>query len=203
MLLVQALSKRTEAKETKRILRNFMTLWFSNFKTASCHKSLKLRDLRYKAEHRGGPLSREHHCLLMLWACDCAEHVFTLLPDGPHPLHLNALAVGRAWADGKATVGEARKAAVALLALARELSDPAAIAVTRACGHAVATAHMADHAPGAALYAVKALNARGISADNEKRWQTDHLPQEIKKLVISTLNFRIFKPRVRLLAGTG
>jgi len=147
-----------------------------------------MRDKRFIAIHRGGSLTLEHHHLLMLWACCCAEHVFPLLENGPDPLLLNALAAGRAWVEGQATVGDARKAAVALLALAREQRDPVAIAVTRACGHAVATAHMADHAPGGALYAVKAVKARGRSTEEERTWQVSQLPVEIRNLIISTLN---------------
>jgi hypothetical protein len=123
----------------------------------------------------------------MRWACDCAEHVLSLINPGPNPLHLSAIATGRLWVEGKATVGDARKASVALLALARELTDPAAIAVTRACGHAVATAHMADHAPGAALYAIRAVKAAGGNTKVERNWQESQLPVSIKELIISTL----------------
>jgi hypothetical protein len=97
----------------------------------------------------------------------------------------NALVSARAWAKGEISVGDARKASVGAHAVAREFTDPTAIAVARAIGHAVATAHMADHFLGAAYYALKAIRAAGKSPDAEQRWQHDHLPPEIRDLVLS------------------
>jgi len=37
-----------------------------------------MRDKRFIAEHRGGPLKKEQHYQLIKWACDCAEHVLCL-----------------------------------------------------------------------------------------------------------------------------
>jgi len=34
-----------------------------------------MRDKRFIAEHRDGPLKKEQHRLLIKWACDCAENV--------------------------------------------------------------------------------------------------------------------------------
>jgi uncharacterized protein GlcG (DUF336 family) len=91
--------------------------------------------------------------------------------------------VARAWADGKATVGDARKASVAAHTAAREYADPVAVAVARAVGHAVATAHMADHSLGPAWYALKAVKAAGGSAEEERRWQEGRVPAEVRVLV--------------------
>jgi len=87
--------------------------------------------------------------------------------------------------QGNASVGDGRKASVAAHALARESQDPVVIALARAVGHAVATAHMADHSLGAALYALKAVKSTGKSVDVERKWQDEQLPDEIKKLVLS------------------
>ena len=38
-----------------------------------------MRDKRFKAEHRGGPLSLTKHRLLALWAADCVEHALSFL----------------------------------------------------------------------------------------------------------------------------
>ena len=46
------------------------TLWRNN---------RSMRDKRFVAEHRGGPLKKEQHYQLINWACDCAEHVMHLL----------------------------------------------------------------------------------------------------------------------------
>ena len=62
-----------------------------------------------------------------------------------------------------------------------------ATAVARAVGQAVATAHMADHSLGAALYALKAPTAADQSSELEGRWQLERLPVEIRELVVSAL----------------
>jgi len=60
----------------------------------------------------------------------------------------------------------------------------------RSIGHAVVTAHMADHSLGAALYALKAVKNAGQSVDAERKWQNAHLPSEIKVLVLTAMNLK-------------
>jgi hypothetical protein len=103
-----------------------------------------MRDQRFVTAHRGGPLSKEHHRQLITWATDCAEHVLPLFGEPIDDRLLNALEIARAWARGEVPVGNAQKASVASHAAAREAPTPAAVAVARAVGQAVATAHMAD-----------------------------------------------------------
>ncbi len=145
----------------------------------------EVRDRRFVAEHRGGPLSREQHYQLMEWACDCAQHVLHLFGKRVDRRLVTALDVGRSWRRGRASVGDARKAALGAIAVARESSDETAIAVARAVGHAVATAHMADHSLGPAWYALNAVKSAGKSPDRERRWQDGRLPPEVKELVLS------------------
>jgi hypothetical protein len=111
-----------------------------------------VRDKRFVALHRGGELTLEHHQLLIQWAHDCAEHLLPLFGAMVDEHLPHALEVATAWGRGEASVGEAQKAAVAAHRVARETLDPAGVAVARAVGHAVATAHMADHALGAVWY---------------------------------------------------
>ena len=136
-----------------------------------------MRDRRFIAKHRGGPLTRPHHYLLAAWAADCAEHVLPLFAahscdDRPR----EAIATARTWAEGRIRVGIAQKASVASHAAAREASDPSAVAVARAAGHAVATAHFAEHSLGAALYALKAIAAVGGDVAQDRAWQIEQLP---------------------------
>jgi hypothetical protein len=91
---------------------------------------------------------------------------------------IHALNVGRAWAQGNASVGDARNASVGAHAVARESINPVTIAVARAVGHTVATAHMADHSLGAAWYALKAVKNAGESVDAERKWQNNKLYSE-------------------------
>jgi len=150
-----------------------------------------MRDSRFIAEHRGGPLSKERHRQLMQWACDCAEHVLPLFGKRIDPRLTNALKVAQAWKLGKASVGDARKASLDAIAVARESSNKTAAAVARAVGHAVATAHMADHSLGPAWYGLKAVKSDGGSIDEERKWQDSKLPPEIKDLVITVMKNRI------------
>jgi hypothetical protein len=144
-----------------------------------------MRDKRFIAEHRGGPLKKEQHYQLITWACTCAEHVLPLFGEIPDEQLKNALLIAREWAQGNASTGDAMKASVSAHTVARASSDPIAIAVARSVGQAVATAHMADHSLGAAWYAIKAVNHAGKSADAERTWQDKQLPLEIRDLVLS------------------
>ena len=145
-----------------------------------------MRDRRFIAEHRGGLLKTEQHRQFIRWGCVCAVHVLSLSGEKTDARLINALLIGKEWEKGNATVGEARKASLVCIALAKELTDPVSIAVARAVGHAVATAHMADHALGAALYALKAIQQSGISIDDERKWQNKQLPLEIREVVLTT-----------------
>jgi hypothetical protein len=155
-----------------------------------------VRDDRFKAVHRGGSLDLDRHRQLALWAADCAEHVLLLfgrhrpLDDRPRL----AIETARAWAAGEVSVGAARAAAVAAHAAAREATDVAAREAARAAGHAVATAHMADHSLGPTWYGVRAVRASaGVeAAERERAWQLEQLPPSIRELVLSTLETRKF-----------
>jgi len=122
-----------------------------------------MRDDRFKAVHRGGPLNLHRHRLLATWAADCAEHVLPLFseqyPQDDQPRR--AIETARAWASGEVTVGEARAAGLEAHAAAWDAANDAARAAARAAGQAVGTAHMADHAPHAAAYAIQAVQAAG------------------------------------------
>jgi len=149
-----------------------------------------MRDKHFIAEHRGGPLKKEQHYQLIQWACDCAEHVLYLYGANIDERLNNALHVAKEWKQGHASVGDARKAVVGTHAVARDASNPMAIAVARSVGHAVATAHMADHSLGAVWYALKAMKNAGKSIDAERKWQDEQLPSEIKEFVLTARKSR-------------
>ena len=149
-----------------------------------------MRDKRFIAEHRGGPLKKEQHRQLIKWACDCAENVLTLFGEKSDERLKNALLIAKEWGKGKATVGDARKASLKAIEVANEILNPTYIAVARSVGHAVATAHMADHSLGAALYALKAVKNDGKSVEAERKWQDEQLPSEIMELVLTARKMR-------------
>ena len=144
-----------------------------------------MRDRIFVAEHRGGLLRAEQHHQLITWACECSEHVLHLFGRVADPRLRNALGVAAEWKKGSARVGDARKASVEAIRVAKECTDAAAIAVARSVGHAVATAHMADHSLRAAWYALKAVKSAGGNTDQETKWQNDRLPVDIKALVLT------------------
>lgn len=145
-----------------------------------------MRDARFVAEHRGWPLKKEQHQQLIRWACDCVRHVLLFLSEDVDERLKHALKVAWEWEAGNASVGDARNAAFGAIAVANESENPTKIAIARAVGHAVATAHMADHASGWAEYALKAIIFEWGSIDEERRWQNEQLPPEIKELVLSS-----------------
>jgi len=148
-----------------------------------------MRDRRFVAVHRGGPLSKEHHRLLISWAHTCAAHVLPYFGQLKIDERLtDALKAAKAWERGEISVGAARKASLEAIAVANENSNPVSIAVARAVGHAVATAHMADHSLGSVEYALKAVKMSGQSIVAERKWQDDQLPLSIKDLVLSARN---------------
>jgi len=144
-----------------------------------------MRDRRFIVEHRGGPLKKEQHRQLMQWACECAENVLSLFVEEIDTRLKIALTVAKEWIKGNASVGDSREASLEAHAVARESLNPTSIAVAHSVGHAVATAHMADHSLGAALYALKAVKSAGKSIEVEKKWQNDQLPVEIMDLVLT------------------
>lgn len=103
-------------------------------------------------------LEASEHRLLVLRAADLAELVLPYF-ENQHPQDQRprqAIAAARAWARGEIAVGEARAAAVAAHAAAREATDPPARAAARAAGHAAATAQVASHAPHVADFTANA-----------------------------------------------
>ena len=117
------------------------------------------------------------------WVTDCAEHVLSYFeekyPKDNRPR--KAIEAGRAWVRGEITMSEARTAAFAAHAAARNTNQGAACAAARAAGHAAATAHVAGHAGYAATYAAKAATYAADHTDadantaKERNWQFQHL----------------------------
>lgn len=122
-------------------------------------------------------LSKQDHRTLVLWATDCAENVLPYFeekyPKDSRPR--KAIEVGRAWLRGEIAMSEARTAAFATHAAARDTNQAAACATARAAGHAAATVHVAGHAVHAATYAANAATADTADTAKERNWQYQHL----------------------------
>ena len=146
----------------------------------------RMRDTRFIAEHRGGPLSQARHRSLMRWALSCAEHVLPLMRDGLDPRLQHALDIGRKWQAAEEPTGVAQKASVAAHAAARSYENPASVAVARSIAQAVAAAHFADHSLVAAVYALKAVKCAGGSVEDETAWQNAELGDDIRDIVLQS-----------------
>ncbi len=141
-----------------------------------------MRNRKFVAEHRGGPLTKQQHQDLIVWASKCVKHVLILIGQDLNPSLKKILDIGEAWKDGNASVGDARNAAFRAINIAKDLNDPHIVSAVRAVGHVVAVAHMADHSIRASDYALKALNE--CDRDLEKLWQTEQLSTSIREPVI-------------------
>ncbi|HET9906025.1 MAG TPA: hypothetical protein VFQ23_05280 [Anaerolineales bacterium] len=140
--------------------------------------------------------SKEDQKLMATWAADCAERVLPFFeeayPEDDRPR--KALETCRTWVrTGVFKMAEIRGASLSSHAAARDVkdNDPALFAA-RAAGQAVATAHVAQHGYGGALYALKAIAAKDPAnaernVAEERDWQARHLPKHLREEIMSRI----------------
>ena len=127
---------------------------------------------------------------LAIWAADCAERVLPFFekacPKDDRPR--KAIEACRTWVrTGVFKMADIRKAALAAHAAAREAKENnAACFAARAAGQAVATAHVPQHAFGAAYYALKVVAAANsanaeVKIAKELNWQSRRLPKNLRQ----------------------
>jgi hypothetical protein len=127
---------------------------------------------------------------LAIWAADCAERVLPFFekayPKDDRPR--KAIEACRTWVrTGVFKMTDIRKAALAAHAAAREAKENnAACFAAHAAGQAVATAHVPQHAFGAAYYALKVVAAANsanaeVKIAKELNWQSRRLPKNIRQ----------------------
>ena len=139
---------------------------------------------------------KEDQKRMATWAADCAERVLPFFeeayPEDDRPR--KALETCRTWVrTGVFRMAEIRGASLNSHAAARAVkeNDPALFAA-RAAGQAVATAHVAQHAYGGALYALKAIAAKDPAnaeknVAKERDWQARHLPKHLREEVMNRI----------------
>ncbi len=149
---------------------------------------------------------REDQRLLATWAAECAERVLPLFekahPNDDRPRR--AIDACRAWVrTGVFKMAEIRGASLAAHAAARDAKENAlACFAARAAGQAVATAHVPQHAYGAAYYALKAIAAADpANAEEtctaERRRQARRLREHLREEIMSRI---LIQKRGRALA---
>jgi len=123
---------------------------------------------------------------LVSWAADCAQRVLPFLEkayplDGAGRARLSKPA-GHGVRTGVFKMADIRGASLAAHAAARVAKENnAACFAARAAGQGVATAHVPQHAYGAAYYALKAIGAADpanaeVMVAKELKWQTPTSP---------------------------
>ena len=140
--------------------------------------------------------SAQDQRLLAIWAADCAEHVLPFFenacPTNDRPR--KAIEACRKWIrTGVFKMSEIRGASLAAHAAAREVKENSiAFFAARAAGQAAATAHVSQHAFGAAYYALKTVavadpaNAEGRIAE-EHNWQLLHIPERLCEEILDRI----------------
>lgn len=137
---------------------------------------------------------------MAVWAADCAERVLPLFetayPEDNRPR--NAIEACRAWVrTGVFRMAEIRGASLAAHAAARDAKEnDAACFAARAAGQAVATAHVPQHAYGAAYYALKAVAAAdpvnaGVNVAAEREWQAERLPEGLREEIMGRIAVQV------------
>jgi hypothetical protein len=130
---------------------------------------------------------------LATWAADCAERALPFF-EKAYPKDVRprkAIEACRTWVrTGVFNMADIRGASLAAHAAARRAKEhDTACFAARATGQAVATAHVPQHAFGAAYYALKAIaaadpaHAEGNVA-KEHGWQSGHIPRNLRQEVL-------------------
>lgn len=132
------------------------------------------------------------------WAADCAERTLPVFErrNASDPRPRAAIEGIRAFADGGKRTADLRRLALAALAAAREIGDPAASAAARAAGMAASSAYthplvdvqQTKHVIGPAAFAALALEleAGGYEAvgDEFVQWAVINSPPEVGGILL-------------------
>jgi len=149
----------------------------------------------------------QDHISLGCWAADCAERVLPIFekvfPNDNRPR--KAIEICRTWINtGVFRMAVIRNASLNAHSAARNAKEnEAASLAARAAGQAVATAHVPQHAYGAAYYALKGVaRADPINADsnvkNELDWQSHNIPENLRKEVLKRIIIQKTKKGIKI-----
>jgi len=135
---------------------------------------------------------RDDQTTMAVWAAYCAERVLpffeSVYPEDDRPRR--AIEACRAWVEtGIFRMADIRGASLAAHAAARDAEEgSAARFAARAAGQAVATAHVPQHAYGAAYYALKAVTAANpADVAREREWQAARLPEGLREEIMERI----------------
>ena len=107
-------------------------------------------------------ICEQDHRTLALWALRCVEEPVRQLeeryPEHDEPRQAQALCM--AWAKGQIKMPAAKRAILAVHAMAKQLEDPADVALCHAVGQGCAAVHVETHAIGLPMYELTAIVRR-------------------------------------------
>lgn len=140
--------------------------------------------------------SKQDQRSLAIWAADCAERVLPFFEeaylDDNRPR--KAIESCQTWVHTDVfKMADIRKASLDAHAAAREAKEnDTACFAARAAGQAVATAHVPQHALGAAYYALKAITVANpenadIKIAEERNWQSSNLPENLRQEILNKI----------------
>ena len=153
-----------------------------------------MRNKNWILEHRGGNLKIDQQIQLMKWSINCVNHLLPLLNNNINEKIINAINIGNNWILGKVKTIDVINCSREIIKYVKTLDNKLEIAITRAAGHAIATAHMAEHSMGPVYYGIKAIKINDGNVETEINWQIEHIPKDIKDLVVLGLkNKKIIK----------
>lgn len=123
------------------------------------------------------------HKALAAWALDCAKQVlpyFESVSGDKRPCQ--AIAAGRQWVKtGIFSMKTIRQASLGAHAAARGIDIDQAKFAARAAGQAVATAHVPEHAYGALIYALEAVEASDPSTfAGQRQGMLSAMPKDLR-----------------------
>jgi hypothetical protein len=144
---------------------------------------------------------------MAIWAAECAERVISFFenayPKDERPR--KAIEACREWVGTEVfKMSVIRGASLSAHAAAREAKEnKVACFAARAAGQAVATAHVSQHAFGAAYYALKAVEAADLTnaefnVAKELDWQLQHAPKNLREAISKTVIVQKDNKRVNI-----
>jgi hypothetical protein len=125
---------------------------------------------------------------LSKWAIKCAQHILediTIKNNVIAEIN-NGFATNELWQIGKASVADVRRAAFKIHKLARIIENESQKSALRTAAHAIATAHVKEHAMICSDYAIKTIQLlypdRLHKVTEERQWQLRELELLISEI---------------------
>ena len=135
-------------------------------------------------------LDREYEAASQVQLCRyalmLAAHILELInyPDPDNDTINEGFVICEQWQRGNARMHDVRRASLKIHKMAKASEDASVCAALRVVGHAVATAHMREHAMVASDYAIRVVNLLHTNSmeavKRERLWQINHLEQSKK-----------------------